>query len=53
MHFKNVDKVIHKLRVHFANNVCFQRSSQGGFGVDTGLGLNCTICVYLVLYSIY
>lgn len=53
MHYKNVDKVIHKLRVHFASVVCLQRFSQGGFGGDTGLDLKCASCVWLTLYSMH
>lgn len=49
MHYKNVDKVIQKLRVHFASIVCFQRVRQGRFGGDTGLDLKYTIGVWLTL----
>lgn len=51
MHYKNVDKVIRELRVHFANDICFYRSSQGGFGEDTDLGLKYTIGVWLNLLN--
>lgn len=51
MHYTNAHKVIHKLRVHFARIVCFQRFSQGGFGGDTGPELKCARWVWVTLCS--
>lgn len=53
MHYKSVDKVIHMPRVHFAEHLCFQRCSQGGFEGDTDLSQKCTICLSCTIYWKY